>query len=452
MLNLSKNRVNATLGLEKLHSLETLQTPRPGKWLAKWLIGLFTLGFIMMFLPWQQNIRGVGEVTALSPSNRPQTVQTVIGGKIESWEVKEGDFVSKGDTILIISEVYDKYFDPLILDRTREQMAAKKGGLEAKSAKAAALTRQVEVLRTGLKLKLEQAENKVLQSRLKVVSDSMDLEAEKVNFEIARQQYDRQQLLYDQGLKSLTELEARKLKFQESNAKLISVSNKFLSTKNELINSLIELNSIEADYQDKIAKAQSDLGSANADVFDTRESQAKLENEYANLEVRASQYHIVAPQSGYVVQAVPTGIGETLKPGDPVVTIMPESDDVAVAMYIRPMDVPLLSKGRKVRLEFDGWPALQFSGWPSVAVGTFGGEIAVIDYVNSVGGEYRILVVPDGESDPWPAQLRLGSGVKGWAMLDEVQVWYEIWRQLNGFPPSLRSAPPDAYNQTPEKK
>lgn len=452
MLNLSKNRVNASIGLEKLHSLETLQTPRPGKWLAKWLVGLFCLCLIIMFLPWQQNIRGEGEVTALAPSNRPQTVQTVIGGKIESWEVREGQFVSKGDTILIISEVYDKYFDPLILFRTREQIAAKKGGLDAKSAKAAALTRQVAVLRTGLKLKLEQAENKVLQSKLKVVSDSMDLEAEKVNFEIARQQYDRQQLLYDQGLKSLTELEARRLKFQESSAKLISVSNKFLSTKNELINAMIDLNSIEADYQDKIAKAQSDLGSAKADVFDTRENLVKLENEYANLEIRTSQYHIVAPQSGYIVQAVPTGIGETLKPGEPVVTIMPESDDVAVAMYIRPMDVPLLSKGRKVRLEFDGWPALQFSGWPSVAVGTFGGEIAVIDYVNSPGGEYRILVVPDSESDPWPTQLRLGSGVKGWAMLDEVMVWYEVWRQLNGFPPSLRNAPVDALKQTSGKK
>ena len=34
---------------------------------------------------------------------------------------------------------------------------------------------------------------------------------------------------------------------------------------------------------------------------------------------------------------------------------------------------------RRVRLEFDGFPAVQVAGWPSVAVGTFGGEITVID-------------------------------------------------------------------------
>lgn len=448
MLNLSKNRVDALLKKEKLYSLDTLQTPRPGKLLAKWLMGLFGVFFLSLFLPWQQNIRGRGEVTALSPSNRPQTVQTVIGGKIEAWKISEGDFVKRGDTILIVSEIYDKYFDPLLLARTRNQIEAKKQSLDAKKAKAEALRRQISVLKQGLEVKLQQADNKVTQSRLKVMSDSADLEAERVNYDIATKQLDRQQLLYDQGLKSLTELEARKQKFQESNAKLVAVTNKFLATKNELINALIELSAIEADYQDKIAKAQSDLGSTLADIYGSEGEIVKMENEYANLEIRTAQYHILAPQAGYVVKAVPTGIGETLKPGEPVVTIMPESEDIAVAMYVKPMDVPLLSKGRKVRLEFDGWPALQFSGWPSVAVGTFGGKIEVIDYVNSPDGQYRVLVVPDGEVEHWPEQLRIGSGVKGWAMLDEVPVWYEIWRQLNGFPPSLKAAPESSSTKT----
>ena len=110
------------------------------------------------------------------------------------------------------------------------------------------------------------------------------------------------------------------------------------------------------------------------------------------------------------------------------------------------MDVPLLRPGRKVRLTFDGWPALQFAGWPSVAVGTFGGIIAVIDQINAPDGSYRVLVRPDATDEKWPASpsLRVGSGVVGWAMLDEVPIWYELWRTLNGFPPTVKQPAPGA--------
>ncbi|MEM8895716.1 MAG: HlyD family efflux transporter periplasmic adaptor subunit, partial [Bacteroidota bacterium] len=328
-----------------------------------------------------------------------------------------------------------------LLKRLEEQIYAKEASLDAKEAKGEALERQIGALREAMKFKIKQAENKVLQMNFKVTSDSTDFQAEKVNFDIATKQFDRQQKLYDQGLKSLTELESRRLKYQEAQAKLISVENKFLGSKNERVNAIIQLSTLEAEFLDKISKAESDLGETRAGIFETGGSIAKLKNEYANMRIRNDQYHILAPQDGYVVQAQLAGLGETIKEGEPIVTIMPESPDIAVEMYVKAMDVPLLTKGRKVRIEFDGWPALQFSGWPNVAVGTFGGVISVIDYVNSKGGMFRILVTPDPEEETWPKQLRLGSGVKGWAMLDEVPVWYEIWRQLNGFPPSLEQEP-----------
>jgi hypothetical protein len=96
-----------------------------------------------------------------------------------------------------------------------------------------------------------------------------------------------------------------------------------------------------------------------------------------------------------------------------------------------------------VRLQFDGWPALQFSGGPRAAVGTFGGVVAVVDQVSAPDGRFRVLVTPDPDDEPWPAQLRQGSGVLGWAMLDEVRLGYELWRRVNGFPQSI-AAPPGA--------
>jgi Multidrug resistance efflux pump len=202
-----------------------------------------------------------------------------------------------------------------------------------------------------------------------------------------------------------------------------------------------DLFAIQADFAEKISKATSDLQATLSDINETEAEIAKLKNEYRNIEIRRSQYQLIAPQTGYVVKALKAGIGETIKEGEPIATIMPDNPDMAVEMYIQAMDVPLVSTGRKVRIQFDGWPALQFSGWPSVSVGTFGGIVQVIDRVNNGTGKFRILVVPDPEDDPWPEQLRLGSGTKGWVMLDNVALWYEIWRQLNGFPPSLYQQP-----------
>ena len=215
------------------------------------------------------------------------------------------------------------------------------------------------------------------------------------------------------------------------------------------MNAEIEIDRVQAEFLDKINKAESDLNNTLSEQFETQADLAKLGNEYVNMEIRSQQYFILSPQAGQVVKATKAGIGETIKEGDPVCSIMPQSTDVAVEMYVKAMDVPLISKGRRVRVEFDGFPALQFSGWPSISVGSFGGTVEVIDVVNTHPGQFRILVIPDLKDTAWPKQIRVGSGTKSWVMLDNVRVWYELWRQLNGFPASLYAEP---KSDQPDKK
>jgi hypothetical protein len=159
-----------------------------------------------------------------------------------------------------------------------------------------------------------------------------------------------------------------------------------------------------------------------------------MTNERMNMLIRRGFYAVTAPQDGYLVQVKKQGMGETVKEGDVIATIMPANAQLAVELYVQPMDIPLLEKGQKVRLQFDGWPTIVFSGWPNYSFGTFGGVVAVIDNIDTKG-QYRILVIPDPEDEKWPKQLRVGSGVYGWALLKNVPIWYELWRQLNGFPP-----------------
>ncbi len=415
MLNFSRQRIDKMIPQDRLYSLRALKTPNAGKILARWLMVIMGIFFLMLFLPWQQNIRGSGKMTALNPMNRPQTIQAVIAGQIRKWHVREGQFVKKGDTIITISEVKEKYFDPQLLFRLTEQIDAKGGSITSKEGKASALRRQIKALRDAMNIKIEQSKAK--------------LEAEKFRFQNAENQFQRNKKLYEAGNIPLTKYQDIEYKYQGSQA--------------DYLNAQIELDRVAAEYLDKISKAESDLSNTQAELFDTQAEVSKLKNEFANMQIRNYQYQILAPQNGYVVKAMMAGIGETIKEADAICTIMPQASDMAVELYVKAMDVPLLSKGRKVRIEFDGWPALQFSGWPSVSVGTFGGKVEVIDYVNSKPGEFRVLVIPDTTEQIWPSQVRVGSGIKGWVMLDDVPVWYEIWRQLNGFPPSLYEEPLD---------
>lgn len=424
-----------------LHTLKTLRTPDTGKTLAKWLLGVGAVFFVMMFLPWQQNIRGGGKVTAFTPANRPQTVESAIPGRISGWRVREGQYVNRGDTILTLSEVKDEYFDPNIIDNIGQQLDAKSSSVSSKRDKAQALEKQINALREAMQVKTQQAQNKIRQTELKLMSDSVDYEAEKVRFKNFENQYERNKVLYEAGNIALTKFQEVESKYQEARMKVVSSENQLQQTRAELINTQVEINGIRADYMDKISKSESELNATLAELYDTQATVAKLENYRTNVSIRQEQYQLIAPQSGFLVKTLQAGIGETIKEGEPVATIVPENPDLAVEMYVRAMDVPLISRGSKVRIEFDGWPALQFSGWPSVSVGSFGGVVRVIDYVNSDGGQFRILVTPDPEEEPWPNQLRLGSGTKGWVMLNDVPVWYEIWRQLNGFPPSLYEEP-----------
>jgi multidrug resistance efflux pump len=416
MLNLSKQRIDKVIAQERLYSLRALKRPKLGRMLARWLMAISLIFLIFLFVPWQQNIRGKGMVTAFSPMNRPQTVESAIAGRIQQWHIREGEYVEKGDTIITLAEIREKYFDPQLLLRLSEQIKAKESSLSAKADKARALSRQINALRLAMKNKIDQAK--------------ASLDAERIRFQNMENQFDRNKKLFEAGNIPLTKYQEIEYKYQGAQA--------------DYLNAQIELNRVEAEYLDKISKAESERSNTESEMFDTEADLAKLRNEYANMQIRNQQYQIIAPQDGVMVKAMKAGIGETIKEGDAVCTILPlTQSDMAAEMYIKAMDVPLISKGRKVRIIFDGWPALQFSGWPSVSVGTFGGEVTVIDYVNSRPGEFRILITPDKDDEIWPKQLRMGSGIKGWVMLDDVPVWYEIWRQLNGFPPSLYRAPLD---------
>lgn len=436
MLNISNNPLNKTVDLRGFKSTERVFHNRHYKHFNRFLMASALFGFITLFLPWTQNIRAKGYLTTLKPDQRPQTIQSPIPGRIEKWYVQEGDFVKKGDTILFISEIKNEYFDPKLVERTGEQIKAKSASVSSYEGKVKALNNQIGAIVRERGLKLQQAKNKLMQSKLKVQSDSIDLEAAQTNLKIAQRQYDRVEQLASEGLKAVTDVEEKRLKLQETQAKLISQENKLLVSRNDIINAEVEINRVKAEYTDKISKAQSDMYTAQSSQFDSEAQVTKLENEFTNYSMRNELYYVRAPQAGYINKALQGGLGETFKEGDRLVGIMPSNIDLAVETFVRPIDLPLVHIGEKVRIQFDGWPAIVFSGWPNASFGTYGGKVVAVETFISENGKYRVLLAPDSDAEPWPDNIRVGSGANTIALLEDVPIWYELWRQLNGFPPN----------------
>jgi multidrug efflux pump subunit AcrA (membrane-fusion protein) len=410
-------------GNPSLESVRLLSRPTSLRTLVLWVGGVVAALLVVAFLPWQQNVAGAGEITALQPADRPQEAVAAIGGRIAEWYVQEGDSVKTGDPIVALTEVKQEYLDPLTLERLGEQVEAKRRSVQEKRAKAAALADQAIALDSLRTLSRIRADNRIQQI-------SATLAAAQLEDSIATVQAERIQQLERDGLRSRAELEMARQRQQRASALAIE-------QRAALLTARAERAAVEADFSEKIAKVESERRATLSEVADGMAEIAKLSTSESNISERQGLLVVRAPRDGIVVRALRAGIGEVVKDGEAVATVQAANPTLAVALQVNARDVPLIRVGDEVRLEFAGWPALQFSGWPNASLGTFGGRVVVVDQVALPNGYYRVLVQPDAQQPAWPNELLMGSGVRGWAMLREVRVWFEVWRLVNGFPPAL---------------
>ncbi len=389
---------------------------------------------VLLFFPWTQNIQSDGVVTTLRPNERPQSVQPVIAGQIIKWYVKDGDLVKEGDTICVIGEVKSEYLDPGLIGQTNAQIQAKENSVLSYSSKIEAINNQITQLEANRDFSIQKAQVKYEQEQFKYQSELAELKAAEVNSKIAQQQFVRDSLLSIKQIKSPLDVENRRVKYQEAFAKLQMHRAKLDIAKNAIENARLELQNIKVEYGEKLAKTESDRYTAISAQMETESEIAKLRNQYSNYLIRNGFYVIRAPQDGLISQTLSNGVGITVKEGQSICMIVPSEVNLAVELYIKPVDMPLIEIGSPVQVIFDGWPTMVFSGWPELSYGAFPGRIYAVDNVLNEKGYYRVLVKADEGKKPWPKELKIGVGSMSFMLLKRVPVWYELWRQLNGFP------------------
>lgn len=401
----------------------------------RWFLFILIGGIITLFLPWTQNIKVMGNVSTLYQEQRPQQLNSPIPGRIIKWYVKNGDYVKKGDTLLQLSEVKEDYLDPLLVKRTEMQVEAKKGVRDYYEAKVGTTNSQLQALNSARDLKLSQLKVKISQLNNKLAGEEAELEAAKNELRMSSDQYERQKKMYDEGLVSLTQFQQRSVSYQNALAKKTATENKLAQTRQEIVNVSIEQNATIQDYNEKLSKTEGDRFQSMGQIEGSDGDIAKLENQVANYKARQGLYFVIASQDGQVVQINKAGIGEILKDGESIGIIVPEKVDYAVEIYIKPVDLPLVKEGQRVMCIFDGFPAIVFSGWPNSSYGTFAGKVIAVENNISANGMFKALVIQDKNEKQWPPKIKMGTGVQGIAILNDVPIWYELWRNINGFPP-----------------
>jgi multidrug resistance efflux pump len=414
-----------------ISAVHLTQSPPALRVFTRLLGGAVVAVVVALFVvPWQQNVPGFGRVVAFDRFDRMQTIAAPVDGRIRQAWVIEGARVEEGDPVL---EIVDN--DPSILQRLEDQRRALVAQFEAAREKLSVYDAQIEALRSARDLAVSAARSGVRVATAAVQSARHGFEAAEAATEQARLNFERHRELVAEGLASQLEFEVTQREAKQAQARLEQARQALDAAIHDQEASTARLGGARTEADARIEAARASRQSAEVEVSALQERLTALEGRIAQQNTQL----LTAPRAGTIFRLFASPGAEIVKAGDPLVQLIPDTDSRAVELWVNGNDVPLIEPGRAVRLQFEGWPAVQFSGWPSVAVGTFGGRVALVDPSDDGRGRFRIVVRPDPDDDPWPEPqyLRQGVRARGFVLLDRVRLGYEVWRQANGFPPTV---------------
>lgn len=429
--------------------------PRIVLWLSIVVLVFFMIvAWGLMVVPWRQTVFGTGKVSVFNPMDRPQPVDAQVKGRLVKLSVVEGQMVKKGDLIAVLEDRDTKYLDPERIQRIRQQIVALREKQAATQDELVALRGQREALRDAVAAAVPSAEAKAVQAAQKTDVLKQQIRLAEQDILTAKLQKDRTEQLFADGLKSERELELAVQKLVETETKLQKLEGDIEVAGTEIEIAQFERGKIAAELAEKQQKIAENIAKGQGTLAETEEKIRKLQGEEAAFEIRDQLQRVYAPMDGMVTNLKKVGPGHMIKEGDTLANLVPPHQALGVELYVRGLDSPLVEVGRPVRLLFEGFPAVPFAGWPWAAVGTFGGTITVVDPMVSEEEKdgFRVWVMPDPAQPAWPSddRLRIGSKASGFIMLDDVPLYYEVWRQLNAFParPALES-PTDKIKTKP---
>jgi multidrug efflux pump subunit AcrA (membrane-fusion protein) len=381
--------------------------------------------------PWQQSVQGEGRVVATGPNDRAQVVESPLDGRVAVVHVREGSLVRTGDELLELVDV-----DPLFVERLDTERTLAKAREAAIAERVAVIETRIEAQRRAREVALSAAAARIDMAKERARQADQAVVVAEATAATAATNLPRTRTLAEKGLRSQRDLELATLEVERATADRARAEAAVQAARAETASFEAERTRTARDTEASIEDTRAALQAARAELAVARAEVTRVEGRVS----RQSAQKVVAPRDGVVFRVHALAGGHLVRVGEPLVTIVPVTEERSVEVWIAGNDASLVEVGRRVRLQFEGWPAVQFVGWPGAARGTFGGVVATVDATDDGTGRFRVLVAPDKTDAPWPPSsiLRQGVRARGFVLLDNVTVAYELWRRLNGFPPSRK--------------
>ncbi len=396
-------------------------------WLFTAIIFIFLV--LILFLPWQQTVKGEGVVTAYDPSQRDYQVLSTMDGFIEEFYVSENEFVTKGTKLFKMVDLDKNYLQKLQIIQNATKDKYENSEIQIKN-----LTRQRDNAKEYSLVGLEVYNQKLSQTKDKIKSLFLKKLALEKNAEITKASYERVGLLYEDGIESKNKLQERE--------------NVYVKAKMELENVYVEIeienknvNIIKNDKIKFLKESQNKIKSLDNNILIARNGlktlQQEIQGQSSNI-ARYSSGEVMAEKDGHVVRIYQNDKNKYIKKGEEIIYFSPKVSTKSVLLRVSGFNMPLIKEGLQARIMFYGWPALQIAGWPKIKFGTFGGVIKKVESSSYEKGFYYAQIVEDSK-EPWPRAnaLRIGTQANVWIRLDTVPVWYQIWRLMNALPPKM---------------
>ncbi len=439
-------------------ALDQVRTSGFARWFGRFLLLLvIVLPIAVLFVPWQQSARGRGQVVAYSPTERKQVVTAMVSGQVKTWHVWEQKRVKVGDPIADIDDN-----DPGLAERLQNQKKQLQERLEAARQEVTQQTGVVTAQEKAMTAAMEAADANLLVA---IEQPNVRKETKKNNearYGYLKVQFESFDSLYRnaRGLESGLNRDRAKADMDAAATDVKRAQVEILQAEEGIKTAKALVARAKADGQSSVANANSALQRAIGSLNTIEGSIQELDTRIARYEAR----FVKSPCDGVVMRvSANSNAGQFVKEGEELAVIVPDTTERVVELMLDGVDAPLVAAfmeqnggvGPHVRLQFEGWPAVQFVGWPSVAVGTFGGRVRQMDPSDDGNGKFRVLIEPDPafEGDVWPEglYLRQGNQAVGWVFLNRVTMGFELWRVFNGFPPMVAPKAPDNSEKKDKK-
>ena len=346
------------------------------KYLRRSYVSLFALVFV--FGGWTVLAKIQGAVVAsgqVAVEGDPKVLQHLEGGIISEIAVKEGDFVSLGQTVLKLDALIleanrdaaeTNYFEnQALIDRLiseqngygqiqwSQELINRRSNSRVKLA-VSGQEQLFEARRSAISGQIEQLSQRLEQLRGEDSGLISEIDFTESELNLVEQEHLRLSDLLRQNLiprNRVTQLELDMTRLRNASAKL--------SSRRASVRSLIEETQIEISQIGRLREEQIltelRIAQTQADSF----SEA-----LKTISKKAKLVQISAPVSGVVHEMTATTIGGVIAPGQEIMQIIPKRDALVINAQVQPQDIDQVRLGQDTNVIFS---ALKQSAAPELS-------------------------------------------------------------------------------------